>query len=91
MEVHDDVATEDDIYFGSEFYCGGDILVAEGQPVTAGDLIARLNARGAIQAAANSLEADFNLVNAQREFERFPARKQLMERQDSYAKQMNYQ
>jgi len=58
-----------------------DILVAEGQPVTAGDLIARLNARGAIQAAANSLEADFNLVNAQREFERFPTRKQLMERQ----------
>ena len=57
-----------------------DIYVAEGQPVSAGDLIARLNARGAIQAAANSLEADFNLANARRDYQRFPARKQLMER-----------
>ena len=60
-----------------------DVFVAEGQPVTEGDLIARLNARGAIQAASNSLEADLNLSNAHREFQRFPARIQLMERQVS--------
>ena len=58
-----------------------DIFIAEGQPVVAGDVLARLNARGAIQAATNSLEADLKLANARRESERFPARKQLMQRQ----------
>lgn len=58
-----------------------DVFVAEGQPVTEGDLIVRLNARGAIQAATNSLEAELNLANAQRELRRFPEKKALMERQ----------
>ncbi len=58
-----------------------DVFIAEGQPVSAGDVLARLNARGAIQAAANALEADLQLATARREYQRFPARKQLMERQ----------
>jgi HlyD family secretion protein len=44
-------------------------------------VLARLNARGAIQVAANSLEADLKLANARRESKRFPALKQLMQRQ----------
>lgn len=58
-----------------------DIFIAEGQPVSRGDVLARLNARGAIQVAKNSLEADLKLATARRENERFPARKQLMQRQ----------
>lgn len=58
-----------------------DVFMAEGQPVTEGDILARLNARGAIQVAANSLEADLKLAEARRESERFPARKKLMQRQ----------
>lgn len=58
-----------------------DIYIAEGQPVAKGDVLARLNARGAIQAANNSLEAKLKLSNAKRELQRFPARERLMERQ----------
>jgi hemolysin D len=58
-----------------------DIYVAEGQPVTRGDVLARLNARGAIRIASNSLEANLKLSEAKREQERFASRKQLMERQ----------
>jgi hemolysin D len=58
-----------------------DIFITEGQPVAEGDVLARLNARGAIQVATNSLEADLKLSNARRENQRFPARKELMGRQ----------
>lgn len=58
-----------------------DVFIAEGQPVNAGDVLARLNARGAIQVAANALEADLQLAEARREGERFPARRQLLQRQ----------
>ena len=58
-----------------------DIYIAEGQPVSEGDVLARLNARGAIEVAANSLEAELRLANARREKERFPARRKLMTRQ----------
>lgn len=58
-----------------------DIFVSEGQPVSEGDVVARLNARGAIQVAANALEAELQLANARREIQRFPARKELMQRQ----------
>ena len=34
-----------------------DVYIAEGQPVSKDDVVARLNARGAIQAATNALEA----------------------------------
>lgn len=58
-----------------------DIFIAEGQPVSEGDVMARLNARGAIQVATNSLEADLKLATARREQQRFPARKKLMQRE----------
>ncbi|MEJ2533729.1 MAG: biotin/lipoyl-binding protein, partial [Halioglobus sp.] len=51
-----------------------DVFIAEGQPVAAGDVLARLNARGAIQAAANALEADLKLSTARRDSQRFPTR-----------------
>jgi HlyD family secretion protein len=38
-----------------------DLYVAEGQPVSKDDVLARLNARGAIEAAANALEAQLKL------------------------------
>ncbi len=58
-----------------------DIYIAEGQPVVKGDLIARLKARRAIEVASRALEAELKLANARRELQRFPVRKQLMERQ----------
>ena len=58
-----------------------DVYIAEGQPVSQGDVLARLNARGAIQVAARALEADLSLATARREAERFPERKRLMQRQ----------
>ncbi len=58
-----------------------DIFISEGQPVSKGDVVARLNARTAIQVATDSLEADLKLTNARSESQRFPARKQLLQRQ----------
>lgn len=57
-----------------------DIFVAEGQPVTKGEILARLNARGAIEAAMQALEAQINLEAAERDYDHFPERKTLMER-----------
>lgn len=57
-----------------------DLYVAEGQPVSKGDVLARLNARGAIEAATNALEAQLKLEDAEREWKQFPERKALMER-----------
>ncbi len=58
-----------------------DIYVAEGQPVTKGDTLARLNARQAIEIAANALEAELQLSNAERDSERFKQRQQLLQRE----------
>lgn len=58
-----------------------DIYIAEGHTVAKNDILARLNARGAISAASNELEAQLKLANAKREVQRFPARERLMERQ----------
>ncbi len=58
-----------------------DIYISEGQPVTEGEVVARLNARQAVQVATDSLDANLRLSNARREYQRFPARKALMERQ----------
>ena len=58
-----------------------DVFISEGQPVSEGDVVARLNARRAIQVAADSLGAELQLSTAKREFDRFPARKALLERQ----------
>ena len=43
------------------------LYIAEGQPVSKGDVLARLNARGAVEAAASSLQAQLRLENAERE------------------------
>jgi HlyD family secretion protein len=58
-----------------------DVYVAEGQPVKKGDVIGRLNARGAIEAATNALDARLKLEDAERDWAQFPQKKALMERQ----------
>ncbi|WP_454721490.1 MULTISPECIES: HlyD family efflux transporter periplasmic adaptor subunit [Cupriavidus] len=57
-----------------------DLYVAEGQPVSKDDVLARLNARGAIEAATNALEAQLKLQDSEREWQQFPDKKLLMER-----------
>jgi HlyD family secretion protein len=64
-----------------------DIYIAEGQPVSQGDVVARLNARGAIEAATNALEARLKLDNAEREWKDFPEKKALMERKAAALKE----
>ncbi len=56
------------------------IYIAEGQPVTKGDVMARLNARGAIEAATNALDAQLKLEAAEREWREFPEKKALLQR-----------
>ena len=56
------------------------LYIAEGQPVSKGDVVARLNARGAIEAATNALDAQLKLESAEREWQQFPEKKALMER-----------
>lgn len=56
------------------------IYIAEGQPVKAGDVVARLYARGAIEAARNALEARLKLEDAERQWKEFPEQKALLER-----------
>ncbi|HZW23604.1 HlyD family efflux transporter periplasmic adaptor subunit [Noviherbaspirillum sp.] len=63
------------------------VYIAEGQPVSKGDTLARLNARGAIEAAKNALEAQLKLEDAEREWRQFPERKLLMERKVAALKQ----
>jgi HlyD family secretion protein len=63
------------------------LYIAEGQPVSKGDVLARLNARGAIEAATNALEAQLKLEDAEREWKEFPERKLLMERRAQALKQ----
>lgn len=57
-----------------------EIFITEGVPVSKGDVLARLNARDAIQAAAKALEAELTLTEVKQEYEQFPARRKLMER-----------
>ena len=64
-----------------------DLYIAEGQPVSKGDVLARLNARGAIEAATNALEAQLKLEAAEREWSEFPEKKALMERKAAALKQ----
>lgn len=49
-----------------------DIYIAEGQPVEKNDVIGRINARGAIEAATNALDARLKLDDAEREWKQFP-------------------
>ena len=55
------------------------LYVAEGQPVAKGDVLARLNARGAVEAASNAVQAQLKLENAEREWRQFPEKKALLE------------
>jgi hemolysin D len=55
------------------------LYVAEGQPVAKGDVLARLNARGAVEAAGNAVQAQLKLENAEREWRQFPEKKALLE------------
>jgi len=63
------------------------LYVAEGQPVSKGDVLARLNARGAIEAAASAMQAQLKLENAQRDWRQFPERKALLERKAATLRQ----
>ena len=54
-----------------------DLYVAEGLPVTEGDVIARLNARRAVEVAANALDAEVALSEAEFQMRRFPQIKAL--------------
>ncbi len=56
-----------------------DIFVSEGTPVAKGDVLARIDARGAVEAEANALRADLELASAERNQRLFPVRKQIME------------
>jgi HlyD family secretion protein len=63
------------------------IYIAEGQPVNKGDVVARLYARGAIEAAKNALEARLKLEDAERDWKEFPEKKALMERRAAALKE----
>jgi HlyD family secretion protein len=63
------------------------IYIAEGQPVLKGDVVARLNASGAIEAATNALDAQLKLEAAEREWKEFPEKKALMERRAAALKE----
>jgi membrane fusion protein, hemolysin D len=63
------------------------LYVAEGQPVAKGDVLARLNARGAVEAAGNALQAQLKLENAEREWRQFPEKKALLEQKAATLRQ----
>jgi len=63
------------------------LYVAEGQPVTKGDVLARLNARGAVEAAGNAMQAQLKLENAEREWREFPEKKALLEQKAATLRQ----
>jgi HlyD family secretion protein len=63
------------------------IYIAEGQPVLKNDVVARLNARGAIEAAKNALDARLKLEDAEREWKDFPDKKALLERKAAALKE----
>lgn len=69
-----------------------DIYLTEGLPVSQGDILARLNAREAIELATNSLDADLRLAEAEQEYREFPKRKQLLKQQaDALQRQIKTQ
>jgi HlyD family secretion protein len=63
------------------------LYVAEGQPVAKGDVLARLNARGAIEAAGNAMRTQLKLENAEREWRQFPEKKALLEQKAATLRQ----
>jgi HlyD family secretion protein len=63
------------------------LYVAEGQPVSKGDVLARLNARGAIEAATSAQQAQLKLEDAEREWRQLPEKKALLERKAATLRQ----
>jgi len=63
------------------------LYVAEGQPVAKGDVLARLNARGAIEAAGNAMQAQLKLENVERDWRQFPEKKALLEQKAATLRQ----
>ncbi len=63
------------------------LYIAEGQPVRKGDVLARLNARGAIEAATQAQQAQLKLEDAEREWRQFPEKKALLERKAATLRQ----
>jgi HlyD family secretion protein len=63
------------------------LYIAEGQPVSKGDVLARLNARGAVEAATNALQSQLKLENAEREWRQFPEKRALLERKAATLRQ----
>lgn len=56
-----------------------DMYVEVGAPVQAGDLLARIRARGAIEAASQALEARLKLDEARKEAAAFPQKRALLQ------------
>ncbi|MFK7912637.1 MAG: HlyD family efflux transporter periplasmic adaptor subunit, partial [Pseudomonadales bacterium] len=56
-----------------------EIYASEGAPVQAGDIVARIKARGAIDAASKLVEAKLQLAEAEMEYRSFPAQRALMQ------------
>lgn len=63
------------------------LYVAEGAAVSKGDVVARLNARGAIEAASKATQAKLNLDNAEREWGLWPEKKTLLEQKAANLRQ----
>lgn len=63
------------------------LYVAEGQPVAKGDVLARLNSRGAVEAAGNATQAQLKLENAERAWQEFPEKKALLEQKAAVMRQ----
>jgi hemolysin D len=63
------------------------LYVAEGQPVTKGDVLARLNSRGAVEAAGNAVQAQLKLESAERAWQEFPEKKALLEQKAAVMRQ----
>ena len=69
-----------------------DIYMAAGLPVSKGDILARINAREAIQAATNAIGAEIKLAEAEQDYAEFPARKALLQKRiDALQRQIETQ
>jgi Multidrug resistance efflux pump len=56
-----------------------DVYMVEGMPVSKGDVLARVNAIGAIEIAIKALDAKMKLLDAEERYRLFPAEKEAME------------
>lgn len=56
-----------------------DVYMAEGMPVSEGDILARVNSPAAIEVATRALNAEMKFLDAQERYALFPAQKKAME------------